>query len=89
MKNSKIITYSDVHGKNGHKDCPTDCFGIFQNGSFLEYRHVANMPFAVSPDRSVFQKTNWEKQDLKQEQMLHKLSGNYNPRPANYITITQ
>lgn len=89
MRNSKIITYCEPTAKNGHGKSPIDSMAIFSDGQFIEYRHIANMPFAVKADRSVFQKSPYEKQDLKFEKSVHKTSGNYNPRPANYITITQ
>jgi hypothetical protein len=89
MKNSKIITYCEPTAKNGHGKAPIDSLAIFTDGMFIEYRHIANMPFAVKADRTLFQKSKYEKQDLKIEKSFHKVSGNYNPRPANYITITQ
>ena len=89
MKNSKIITYCEPAAKNGHGKAPIDSLAIFSDGMFIEYRHIANMPFAVKADRSVFKKSDYEKADLKFEKSFHKTTDNYNPRPSNYITITQ
>jgi hypothetical protein len=89
MKNSKIITYCEPTAKNGHGKAPMDSIAIFSDGMFIGYRHISDMPFAVSPDRSVFKKTEKEKQDLKAERSFHKTTELYNPRPASYITITQ